>query len=460
MFVDRERELAKLQEEYKSPGFRLTVLYGRRRVGKTTLLKEYMTDKPHIYFLVTLESMPLLLQRFRDIASTQLNDPLMAQIPFENFGQIFAYLAKQSLEKKLVIVIDEFQYLGKLDASIPSQFQRIVDEIIRDKAIHLVLCGSIISMMYSQTLSYASPLYGRRTSSIKLDALRFEHLATFFPNRSVIERIELYAVLYGVPKYLEFFRFEEDIFTSIERYILDKNAFLYDEPRYILQNEVNEPITYFSILEVIAGGEHKIGNIAAKLGKNVQNITSFISRLIELEILYKEVPITESNPQKSKKGLYFIKDNFFRFWFHYVLPHKSQLEIGHTRYAIEKIRGSFSEFVSKTYEDLAIEYVRENFDVLKCGRWWNKKEEIDVVGVQEDGLIVGECKYSNKRVGTDILDALIQKIAAIESPLPVKTFVLFSKSGFTEALLKRATEDERIVLIEGLQRVEIHDLTK
>ena len=455
MFVDREAELDKLQEEYESPGLRFTVLYGRRRVGKTTLIKEYVSDKPHIYFLVTLESIPLLLRRFRDIVSAQLDDPLMAQIPFESFGQIFSYLAEKRLDKKLVIVIDEFQYLGKIDDSIPSQFQRIVDEIVRHKEIHLVLCGSIISMMYTQTLSYSSPLYGRWASSVKLDALRFNHLDAFFPNRSITERIELYAVLYGVPKYLEFFRYEGDIFTSIERHILDKNAFLYDEPRYILQNEVNEPVTYFSILEVIAGGEHKIGNIAGKLGKNVQNITSFISRLIELEILYKEVPVTESNPQKSKKGLYFIKDNFFRFWFHYVLPHKSQLEIGNTRYALEKIRQSFGEFVSRTYEELAIEYVREHFDVLKCGRWWNKKEEIDVVGIQEEGLIVGECKYSHKRVGTDILDALIKKSAAIESPLPVKRFVLFSKSGFTEALLKRAAEERRVVLIEGLERIDL-----
>ena len=202
---------------------------------------------------------------------------------------------------------------------------------------------------------------------------------------------------------------------------------------------------------MIAGGEHKIGNIAGKLGKNVQNITAFISRLIELEILYKEVPITETNPQKSKKGLYFIKDNFFRFWFSYVLPYKSQLEMGQTGYALKKIRESFSGFVSKTYEDLAVQFVRKHFDVLKCGRWWNKEEEIDVVGIKEDGLIVGECKYSNSRVGTDILDALIKKSAALESSLSVQAFILFSKSGFTEALIERAARDRRVVLVEKLE---------
>jgi len=456
MFVDREKVLAKLEEEYGFPSFRFTVLYGRRRVGKTTLIKQYISSRPHLYFLVTQESMKLVLKRFQNIVASQLDDALLPNLTFENFEQIFAYIARQSFSKKLIIVIDEFQYLSKIDSSIPSQFQLIVDEIIKEKNIHLVLCGSIISMMYEQTLSYSSPLYGRRTSSIKLDVLSYEYVNAFFPKLSFVQQVELYAVLYGVPKYLESFRYEGDIFKSIETYMLDKNAFLYDEPRYILQNEVNEPITYFSILEVIAGGEHKIGNIAGKLGKNVQNITSFISKLIELEILYKEVPVTESNPAKSKKGLYFIKDNYFRFWFSYVLPYKSQLEMGNTAFALNKIKESFSEFVSKTYEDLAIDFVQRNFDVLKCGRWWSRNEEIDVVGITEDALIVGECKWTNKQVGTDILDTLISKSELIDTKLPVLYTILFSKSGFTNALIERAREDDRIVLVEGFERVIYH----
>ncbi|HHD73253.1 MAG TPA: DUF234 domain-containing protein [Epsilonproteobacteria bacterium] len=199
-----------------------------------------------------------------------------------------------------------------------------------------------------------------------------------------------------------------------------------------------------------------MGNIAGKLGKNVQNITSFISKLIELEILYKEVPITESNPAKSKKGLYCIKDNDFRFWFSYVLPYKSQLEMGNTAYALNKIKESFSEFVSKTYEDLAIDFVQRNFDVLKCGRWWSRNEEIDVVGIAEDALIVGECKWSNKKVGIDILDALMEKSELIDTKLSARYYILFSKSGFTDTLIGRAREDEEVVLVEGFERVIDH----
>jgi hypothetical protein len=449
MFINRQKELQLLEEEYSSNDFRFTVIYGRRRVGKTTLLKKYISSsKPYIYFLVTLESLPIILQRFQNLVADFLEDTFLKEVELKSFEQIFSYLTKQNLSQKIVIVIDEFQYLGKLDKSIPSQFQYIVDELLKNKNIHLVLCGSIISMMYEQTLSYNSPLYGRRTSSIKLDALKFEYLSSFFPTKNEIELIELYAVLYGVPKYLELFKESDTIFKAIERNILDKNAFLYEEPRFILQNEVNEPMTYFTILETIANGEHKLGNIAGRLNKNVQNITSFISKLIELEIIYKDVPITEKLPNKSKKGLYFIKDNFFRFWFSYVLPYKSQLEIGNTSYAMVKIKENFLGFVAKIYEDLAVEYTLKNYPLLKSGRWWNKNEEIDVVGVGENFLLVGECKYSNKKVGIDILEQLEAKSKKIELNLPIKNYLLFSKSGFTQDLLKIEKERSDVILIE------------
>ena len=242
----------------------------------------------------------------------------------------------------------------------------------------------------------------------------------------------------------------ENIFKEIEKNILDKSAFLYEEPRFILQNEVNEPMTYFTILETISNGEHKLGAIAGKLNKNVQNITSFISKLIELEIIYKEVPITETLPSKSKKGRYFIKDNFFRFWFSYVLPYRSQLELGNTNYAMVKIKENFSGFVAKVYEDLSLEYTLKNFPVLKAGRYWSKDEEIDVVGIGEDFMLVGECKYSNKKVGIDILERLELKSKKIELKLPIKSYLLFSKSGFTSDLIELSKKRGDIILIDSL----------
>lgn len=252
MFVNRDRELNILNSEYMTDDFRFTVLYGRRRVGKTTLLKEYISNKPNIYFLVTLENINILIKRLQEIVAFYLNDDFLRDLQLTDIKQLFQYISKQTFDEKLIIIIDEFQYLTKVDSSIPSQFQYIVDELLKNKNIHLILCGSIISMMYEQTLSYNSPLYGRRTSSIKLEALKFKYIKEFFVSRSNIELIELYSVLYGVPKYLEMFKDTDNIYDSIEQNILSKDTYLYNEPLFILQNEVSEPVTYFSILETIA----------------------------------------------------------------------------------------------------------------------------------------------------------------------------------------------------------------
>ena len=205
MFVNRVKELQLLNDEYKEEGFRFSVLYGRRRVGKTTLLKEYIQNKESIYFLVTLESENIVLKRFQDIIANYLNDDFLKELKIDSFEQIFKYISQKTFEKKLIIIIDEFQYLTKINSSIPSIFQYIIDELLKQKNIHLILCGSIISMMYEQTLSYNSPLYGRRTSAIKLEAIKFEYIKEFFSKKSEIELIELYSILYGVPKYLEMF---------------------------------------------------------------------------------------------------------------------------------------------------------------------------------------------------------------------------------------------------------------
>ena len=152
MFVNRYKELKLLNDEYVRNSFTFTVLYGRRRVGKTTLLKEYIQDKPALYFLVTLENINIILKRLQDIVATFLNDEFLRTLQLTDIKQLFEYLANRTFSKKLIIIIDEFQYLAKIDNSMPSQFQYIVDELLKNKNIHLILCGSIISMMYEQTL--------------------------------------------------------------------------------------------------------------------------------------------------------------------------------------------------------------------------------------------------------------------------------------------------------------------
>jgi AAA+ ATPase superfamily predicted ATPase len=452
VFVDREYELETLEREYGTEGFRFTVVYGRRRVGKTTLIQKFVENRKHIYFLATLESEPLVLEKFQRLVAEAIADPLLAETKITDFSTLFRYLSRSP--ERIVVVIDEFQYLVRVNPALPSLLQAAIDTAWKSANIHLILCGSIVSMMYKEVLSYASPLYGRRTSQLKMGPLPFRSLGVFFPDFDEKVLIEVYAVFGGIPKYLEMVRSGESVEAMVVTNVLEKDAYLYNEPYFLLQDEVSETLTYFSILETIAGGAHKVGEIASRLGKRSNDITSFMQKLIDLEILEKEIPVTEKNPAKSKKGLYFIKDHFLRFWFRYVFPYRSQLEIGNTAYVRKIFRESFEGFVANAYEKLAIDFVLRRFGVEKCGRWWDGKEEIDLVGFSREWVIFGEVKWRNRVMGPEVLEALMKKSEKVEVGDRERRYILFSKSGFDERV-KRYAKERGVILVEGLQEVSI-----
>jgi AAA+ ATPase superfamily predicted ATPase len=454
-FIDRNSELAVLEKEYKRDGSSFVVIYGRRRIGKTTLIKEFIKNKTALYYLADTQGERIRINRFKNIMADRWDDNVLRNLEADSWDTVFDYLVKTkyvSNQEKLIIVIDEFQYLVKVNKAVPSIFQRIWDEILKDKNVMLILCGSVISMMYSSTLSYSSPLYGRRTSQLKLLPLKFKDFSDFFKGKSPVQLIELYSILSGIPKYIEIFADCGDIFAAIENNMLDKDSFLYHEPLYILNEELSETATYFSLMEVISKGEHKIGNIANRLQIPTTHLTSFLDRLIDLELIEREVPVTEANPAKSKRGLYFLKDHFFRFWFRYVLPYRSYIEIENTGFVMAKIKQDFSVFVSRVFEKVCMEQVMLNppLEILKIGRWWNNNEEIDIFGVGESEILVGECKWWNEKVGMNVLQELERKAALIEDKNRWKRvyFALFSKSGFTPELEQEANESDKILLYD------------
>jgi len=393
----------------------------------------------------------LQINRFKTIYAEQFNDDALKNLEASSWDHVFNYIIKHfSFKKKLIIVIDEFQYLVKVNRAVPSIFQQIWDDLLKTREIMLILCGSLISMMYSATLSYASPLYGRRTSQLKLSPMKFAYFKDFFKEKSAVRLIERYAILSGVPKYIEIFEDHEDIFQAIAENILEKDSFLYQEPVFILNEEVGETTTYFSLLEVISRGEHKIGDIAKRLQISNNHLTSFLSRLIELELVEREVPITKNNPSKSRKGLYFIKDHFFRFWFRYVLPYKSYIEIENRKFVLEKIKESFHIFVSQAFEKVCMEYLLENppLEIQKIGRWWDNREEIDIAAVSETGMLLGECKWWDNQVGINVLEDLRRKAAFIDHEGKELYYAIFAKKGFTSELEEEAKGKKNILLYD------------
>jgi AAA+ ATPase superfamily predicted ATPase len=456
-FYDREHELEALEKEFLRSGSSFVVVYGRRRVGKTTLIQRFVEGKRAVYFLADTQPERVQVGRFAEICAGVLGDETLGDLTMETWDQVFRYLAgTMDRSSKTVIVIDEFQYLARVNNAVPSIFQRLWDEFLKPLPVMVILSGSLISMMYRHTLSYDSPLYGRRTAQMRLKPLRFRDFSLFFPDVGALERMELYAIVSGVPKYIELFAGNGSLMERISENVLDPNGFLYQEPMFILNEELTETTTYFSIMAAISAGEHKVGNIAKKLHIPTNHLTSFLQKLIELDLLERQVPVTEENPAKSKKGLYFIKDHFFRFWFRYVFPYRSYLEIGNREAVEQKIRDSLHEFVSLPFEAVMREYLLDHppFDLTRIGRWWSKSEEIDIVAIGDSGILFGECKWSSRPIGTNILDNLKRKATLVPHANQTQYFALCSKSGFSDDIHTLAQSDPHLLLYD-LQTLDI-----
>ena len=459
-FVDREQELQTLQAEYDRPGSALVVLYGRRRVGKTTLISEFIREKPALFFLASEESEAQNRAVFKEKTAEFLNNDLLRSAEVKSWDILFRTILDKPFDRKPVIVLDEFQYLGKSNPAFPSIFQRIWEEILKDRSVMVILCGSLISMMESQTLSYSSPLYGRRTAQIRLKQIPFAYYHELFHEKSRRELIEWYAVTGGVPKNIELFSGSQDLYQAIQANILNRSGYLYDEPHFLLQQEVSEVGSYFSIIRSIAAGNQKLSAIAATLEVKSTSLTKYLKTLIDLDILAREVPVTEPNPERSKKGLYKIRDNYLRFWFAFVYPNRSFIESGHSALVLEKIRKSLvKNHIAFVYEDVCQERMWDlnaanawPFHFSKLGRYWDAKHEIDLAALDPDGknLILGECKYWQEPDSTRVFWELVAKTDAVPWERAHRTvwYVLFSASGFTDDLKALAAQREDLLLFD------------
>ncbi len=417
-------------------------------MGKTRLIREFISGKQGLYFLADTQTEKLNMMRLQARAAEILDDGVLRKTEFQDWYDLLEYIVQVGTRKdeKFILAIDEFQYLVQVNPAFVTLLQRFIDEVMQNTRCMLILCGSIISLMYKSTLAYGSPLYGRRTAQLKLMPLDYENFCAFYPRLNDIHRIQLYALLSGIPKYIELFEDDTDIFAAIRQNFLDQGGFYYQEPRFLLGEEVSENKTYFSILQVIARGEHQLGKIAARIGLENRNITSFLNKLRDMEIIVRQVPVFEKIPEKSKKGLYFIKDHFLRFWFSYIFTYSNELEMGHIDYVMSKIRESFAEFCAPVFEQVCLEKMNKHspFPVLKIGRHWERQMEIDVVAIGEEDILFGECKWSNKKVGIRVYRGLKEKVRDLNSVYYQGKKVhlaLFAKSGFTDDMLKLAKEE-------------------
>ena len=463
-FLGREKEILDLEKEYARDGG-FVVIYGRRRIGKTTLIKQFIKSKTAFYFLATKEVESQSMKRFAGVIARTTGNSVLQKAAFSDWLDLFQAVADYRSNEKKVLVIDEFPYLVKVNDSFPSILQNAWDEILNDSNVMLILCGSLISMMKKHALSYESPLYGRRTAQMRIAPLPF---TTVYENQklSFEEAAEQYSITGGVPKYMEFFSDGQPLYEQIKENVLSKNSFLYEEPNFLLTDEVQVPTNYFSIIKVIADGNHKLGTIAGILGLETSALTPYLKTLSELGFIEKQVPVTEKNAEKTRKGLYFISDNFLRFWFRYVYPYKGELELDNTQISLDELDKDFKEkFVAFAYEDICKEIFARlcsdkaiDFTPSKIGSYWlNDKSgntQIDVMAVDtvNKRLFAGECKYHNQPIDADVYFELVKKVdnsAEIKSAFKGYTVIygVFSKSGFTSRMTDISNSNPNLFLI-------------
>jgi len=462
MFIGRKQELTFLENRYTSPGGQLVVLYGRRRIGKTELLRHFCADKPHVFYSC------------REISDqNQLADYseriLSVGIPAAQYLDVFpdwekalsAVLELPAHDGKKLLIIDEFPYMCKGNASIPSILQILWDEKLKDQNVMIILCGSAMSFIENKLLAEKNPLYGRATGVYKMKELPFDDAIRFFPNYSDEDKMLAYAVLGGIPHYLRQFEPDLPLSENIIKHVLTKGCTLYSEVEFLTRQELREPAFYNTIVEAVALGNTKLNDIYTKTGLDKVKISVYLRNLTELEILERELPITSSTKELavSTRGLYRITDNFFRFWFHFAFPYISDLETGDAQGVYEHVVfPQLNMFTSTIFETVCREYLRKlnrqnalGFRVAKLGRWWGKlggaQAEIDVVAIDAASTqyILGECKFRNALMSSDALEKLRANASVAKKGAKIQ-YALFSKAGFSESLIAEATQDDSLLL--------------
>ena len=459
-FYDRFRELSILKDKFNSLNKgELCVLYGRRRVGKTELILHFLDsiNSKKIYLYVNKLARKTLMLQFSDDIKSQTQDDIRISGTWDAF---FNYLIEESKEKKIVVVIDEFQRLSAISEDFITMLQHKWDTALKNNKIMIILLGSSMGMTHNLVFSSQGPLYGRCTYNFRIRPFRYVDFRDMFQELdSEEERIKLFSVFGGTPYYLALVKQgKKDLWASIKNLVLTEGSPLYDEPLTLLSSELKSYLRHNSILVSASQGKTELSDFANITGLETNQITPHVEHLTNrLDILKKTEPIFG----KKKKTRYEISDNFFKFWYRFVFPHKSTLEMRNTEIVLDKIKTELDGYTSWVFENICRELlILYNGDKIKghsinfekIGSWWEKSEEIDIVAYSRRETLLGEVKWSNKPVnGLSILNALERKSKKIEFNGRIK-YVIISKEGFKDNTLK--TLEQRGVLCLNLKEIE------
>lgn len=458
-FINRRHEIEHLNNEYNSEGAKFVIIYGRRRIGKTRLIEEFIKDKEAVYYLASQETEKQQIEEFKRIIANKLNDEFLENAKFEGWKELFSYLERVwPKDKRVILSIDEITYIIKTNSSFPSYFQKFWDRFLCKTKTFVIFTGSLVSLIIESILSHDSPLYGRRTSQIHLTPFSFKESRLFMKNIPFEEQIKFYCIVGGVAKYLLFIDKKEETEHFIKEKFLSREGFFYSEGIFLFSQEFKDPSTYLDVIKAITFGNSKIGEIANFVGIESKKISRYLDILINLGFVKKVIPV-DANKKKFRGAVYEIEDNFLKFWNRFIYPNRNLIELRNKDGTMDKINQNINAFIGRGFEIVCHEVFNELINEKKVsydgvGRWWGsyrdknerKTVEIDLVALNSDKkeILFGECKWKENVDAQKIIDELKEKAEFVKwnNGKRKDYYCIFAKS------FKKRMHDENILLFD------------
>jgi len=441
MFLGRERELLALEKMYDTPGFQMAVVYGRRRIGKTSLLNEFIKGKNSLYFPAEEVNDMLNLKKLSGLFAEKIG--ISPSPTYENWRDILSAICNKYNENRLVFIIDEYPYAANASGSLSSILQHLIDYEYKNTNIFLILCGSSVSFMENHVLGEKSPLFGRRTGQLKLGPLDYYDAAKFYPNISAADKVRYYAVVGGTPYYLSLINRDLSFEDNLNRLYFEITGYLFNEGTLLMKQEFREPANYNAVLQAIAAGHVSLNEIVQFTRQESNIVSKYLITLQELHFVERVIPFG-ANSLRGKTSQYRISENFLSFWYRYVFSVRAEIERGNGELYLDVATDNMSEYLGQIFEEICRQYLRRlnqkrelPFVAKSFGRWWGKDkagnpQDIDVVVDSLNGkkLILGECKWRDNINQPQVLQTLAER-AKIFSDYETEQW-LFVKSGKTD----------------------------
>lgn len=456
MFIGRVSELSALNERYDTGRLEMAVLYGRRRVGKTTLINAFTKGKETIFYTGIEGNAKENLEGLSRSIYALSEDFSDASGSFESFRDALETVFRIAESRRIILVLDEYPYVAASYKAISSLLQVLIDRHQETSKLFLILCGSSMSFMENQVLGYQSPLFGRRTCQFKIKPFGFFEMKEYFRKFSAVDLAMIYGITGGIPLYLSLMNEDLSVGENIKRNFLETNAYLFEEPTNLIKQECRDPAQYNSIIRAVAKGASRMSEISSKTDLDTALVANHLSKLTSLGIIKKETPLCGGSVRKS---IYVLDDSMFRFWYRFIPEHMAAIQQGMQEMVFRQIEHGLPAFMGGVFEEICKQYLwnlnrqgKAAFVFGDLGRWWgndpvNKREaEIDIVcSVDGQPAIFCECKWTNEKVDQGVLTALIAKGELF--PPGKRHYYLFAKSGFAAGCVQKAAELSNVTLV-------------